>query len=300
MSCGPAPMLRELLDDLRRHDSLLWRRAMHAGVTHGPDALVRYSPPIFGLAAAVALPALRRAVRKNLRLALGPRSAAIEALDVARLFANYASCLTDAFIAGSDRGEKVKARCIHDDYLSAALSEGRGVVLATAHTGGWQIAAPVLRGIHGAELLVVMRRERDRGAQALQESVRDRVGIRVVYVGDDPLEALGLLSHLRGGGVVAMQMDRLPQGMRGRKAELFGSPWPVPEGPLRLAAMSGAPIVPVFTRRTGYMEYEVHVTPPIRLPRRPSDADLDHAARAVLREMEKFVRANPTQWFHFE
>jgi phosphatidylinositol dimannoside acyltransferase len=297
---GSSAMLRELLDDLRRHDSLFWRRAMHAGVTYGPDALVRYSPPVFGLACAAVLPAQRRAVRRNLRLALGPRSAALEAIDVARVFANYGSCLTDAFIAGSDRGDQVKTHCIHDDYLADAITEGHGVVLATAHTGGWQIAGPALRAIHTAELLVVMRRERDRGAQELQSSVRDRAGIRVIYVGDDPLEALGLLAHLRGGGLVAMQMDRLPQGMRGRKSELFGAPWPVPEGPLRLAAMSRAPIVPVFALRTGYMEYEVHVAPPIRLPRRPSDADLDRAAREVLREMEKFVRANPTQWFHFE
>jgi KDO2-lipid IV(A) lauroyltransferase len=48
------------------------------------------------------------------------------------------------------------------------------------------------------------------------------------------------------------------------------------------------------------MEYDVHVAPPVRLPRRPAAADLDDAARAILRGMEEFVRENPTQWFHFE
>jgi KDO2-lipid IV(A) lauroyltransferase len=122
----------------------------------------------------------------------------------------------------------------------------------------------------------------------------------VAYVGDDPLESLGLLSHLRRGGVVALQLDRLPPGMRGLAGELFGAPFGVPEGPFRLAAVSGAPIVPVFTRRVGYMEYEVDVGPPVRLPRRPSPAELDAAAGRVLGAMEAFVRANPTQWFHFE
>jgi phosphatidylinositol dimannoside acyltransferase len=288
------------LSDLRRHDSLFWRRAMRAGVTYGPSALVRYSPPLFGVAFAAALPAQRRAVRRNLRLALGPRSAVEEALDVARVFANYGSCLTDAFVAGSDRGDRVSARCIHNEIVTSAIAEGRGLILATAHTGGWQIAGPAFRGVNGCDLLLVMRRERDQGSQALQESVRERAGIRVVYIGDDPLEALPLLAHLRRGGIIAIQMDRLPQGMRGRKSELFGTPWSVPEGPLRLAALSGAPIVPVFTLRRGYMEYEVHVSPPIHVPRRPQDPDLDRAARAILMEMEKFVRANPTQWFHFE
>jgi KDO2-lipid IV(A) lauroyltransferase len=290
----------EILADLKRHDSLFWRRAINAGVTYGPDAWVRYSPPFFGLAFAAALPRHRGAVRRNLRLALGPRDPLTEAADVARVFTSYASCLTDAFIAGSDRGDPLRVRCLDEPTLAGVLAEGRGMILATAHTGGWQIAGVALQSLHTTEVLVVMRRERDRRAQALQDAARDRAGVRVAHVGEDPLESLPLLRHLRQRGVVAMQIDRLPQGMRGRKSELFGEPFSIPEGPLHLSAVSGAPIVPVFTRRLGYMEYEVHVAQPIRLPRRPSDRDLEGAARAVLSGMETFVRANPTQWFHFE
>ena len=293
-------MLRDFFDELRRHDSHLWRRAMNAGVVHGPRAFVRYSPPVFGVAFAALLPRYRRAVLRNLRLALGQRSAAVEARDVARVFATYASCLTEAFLAAGDGGESVKGSSVHDERFAGALAEGKGVILTTAHTGGWQLAGPVLHAGHDAELLVVMRRERDARAQALQDDARERSGTRVIHIGDDPLDALPLLAHLRKGGVVAVQMDRLPRGMRGRKVELFGSPFEVPEGPLRLAAVSGAPIVPVFTRRLGYMEYEVEIGEPIRLPRRPAEADLDGAARKVMSEMEIFVRNNPTQWFHFE
>jgi KDO2-lipid IV(A) lauroyltransferase len=295
-----ARMLRDFFDELRRHDSHFWRRAMNAGVAHGPRAFVRYSPPAFGVAFAALLPRYRRAVLRNLRLALGTRSAAAEALDVARVFATYASCLTEAFLVGGDGGERIKGVCVHDERFGAALAAGKGVILATAHTGGWQVAGPVLHSGHDAELLIVMRRERDAKAQALQDGARERSGTRVIHIGDDPLDALPLLAHLRKGAVVAVQMDRLPRGMRGRKVELFGSPFEVPEGPLRLASVSGAPIVPVFTRRLGYMEYEVEIGAPIHLPRRPAEADLDGAARKVMSEMEIFVRNNPTQWFHFE
>jgi len=292
--------LRRLWDDLRRHDSVLWRRAVDAGVRHGPDAWVRYSPPFFGLAFAAALPRQRRAVRDNLRLALGRRSALAEAVDVAAVFANYASSLADAFVAGSDRGDALRVRCLDERPVEEALRAGKGVILATAHTGGWQVAGLELTSLHGADLWVVMRHERDARAEALTDEKRARGGVRVVHVDDDPLGALALLGHLRRGGVVAMQIDRLPLGMRGRKSELFGRPFFVPEGPLRLASVSGAPILPVFTRRLGYMEYDVHVAPPVRLLRRPSPDDLDRAARAVLHAMEDFVRDNPTQWFQFE
>jgi KDO2-lipid IV(A) lauroyltransferase len=48
------------------------------------------------------------------------------------------------------------------------------------------------------------------------------------------------------------------------------------------------------------MEYEVVLGRAIELPRRPSPAQVDAAARSLADDMERFVRANPTQWFHFE
>jgi phosphatidylinositol dimannoside acyltransferase len=292
--------LRKALEDIRQHDSVLWRRAINAGVTYGPDAFVRYSPPVFGLAFWATLGEKRRIIRRNLRLAAGPRSALVEEVEVARVFTNYARCLTDIFIAGSDRGDRLQAHCVDDHHFIDAEREGRGVIVATAHTGGWQAAGAILRTVHETDILVAMRRERDARAQELTDNVRDRAGLRRVFVGDDPLDALVLLSHLRKKGVIALQMDRLPRGMRGRKVLLFGRPFVLPEGPFRLAAVSRAPIIPVFTRRLRYMEYEVQIAPPIRLPSRPSSDELDGAASAVAREMESFVRRNPTQWFNFE
>jgi lauroyl/myristoyl acyltransferase len=99
---------------------------------------------------------------------------------------------------------------------------------------------------------------------------------------------------------VAVQIDRVPAGMRGRRVQLFGEPWTVPEGALMLSALSGAPIVPSFTRRLGYLAYDIVSHPQIRLPRKPSDADLDAAAQALADAMAQFVRENPTQWFHFD
>ncbi len=105
---------------------------------------MRYSPPVFGLIFAALLPRYRGVVLRNLRLALGKRSAAVEARDVARVFTTYASCLTEAFLAAADGGVSVKGSSVHDHRFAGALAEGKGVILTTAHTGGWQLAGPVL------------------------------------------------------------------------------------------------------------------------------------------------------------
>jgi KDO2-lipid IV(A) lauroyltransferase len=297
---GIRDKIGSLVDDLRRHDSVLWRRALNAGVTQGPDALVRYVPPVFGLAFGLALGDKRRAVRRNIRRALGERSALAEYTDVARVFTNFASCLTESLITASDRRDRLMGILVADEHMMSAAREGRGLIIATAHTGGWQAAGPLLRNVHGADVIVAMAPERDERARELSDGARDRAGVRVVHVGTSPLDALPLLAHLRRGGVVAVQIDRLPPGMRSREVTLFGAPFHVPEGPLQLAAVSGAPILPVFTRRLGYMRYEIVSSPPIYLPRKPAAAELDEAARRITTVMETFLRANPTQWFHFE
>ena len=295
-----ADKLRALLDDVLRHDSVLWRRAMRAGVLKGPDAFVRYSPPVFGLLFGALLKKHRRAVQRNIHLALKDAGPVAEAAAVAQVFTNFASCLTEAFLIGSGRPERLSARCVNHDLFQRSSKKGRGVILATAHTGGWQAAGPVLSSVYSADVLMVMQRERDGRAQALQDDARDRAGVRMAHVGGSPFDSLPLLAHLRRGGVLALQVDRVPKGMRGHAVELFGEPFQIPEGPLVLASLSGAPILPVFTRRLGFMEYEVLLGQAIELPRKPSAEVLDRAARHLAGEMERFVRANPTQWFHFE
>jgi len=298
---GLASHAERLLSDVRRHDSALWRRAFQAGVAYGPEPFVRYSPLVFGLLFGATMTGMRERVLDNLRRSQGPRPKHVDLADAAQVFMNFACSLTDAFAVAEGRRHLLVAERHHDENFTTPLAEGRGVIAATAHTGGWQVAGAIVQKHHpDVEMVIVMNRERDARAQRIQDNVRDRAGIRFIHVGTNPLDALPLLAHLRKGGVVAIQVDRLPAGMRGRNVELFGRPWAIPEGPLMLSALSGAPIVPTFTRRLGYLAYDIDSLPPIRLPRRPSDAELGRAAQALADAMANFVRQNPTQWFHFE
>lgn len=293
-----AGLSEEVLAALR-FDSALWRRAMLAGVKHGPEPWVRLSPRAIGALFAVGLPETRRVVERNLRRARGPRSAAVDFLDASAVFSNYASCLTEALLLASGRGFDLRSRPRGVEHYHAAAARGRGVILTTAHTGGWDIAGQILSDVHQGGIVVVMQRERDPGARAIQDEARARAGVKVVHIGDEALDALPLLTHLRRGAVIAMQIDRVVPGMRSRRVSFLGAPSQAPEGPITLAALSGAPILPIFTHRLGFLEYEAVVSPPIYLPRRPSEAERDAAAAQMVGAMERFVRAHPTQWFHF-
>ena len=291
--------LREAIRAALRPDSVLWRRALVAGVHRGPEPFVRHSPPAFGALFAALLPEKRRLVEQNLRRVRGPRPAAVDFLDASAVFATYASCLAESILLASGRGYALKGRPRGLEHYQAAAARGRGILLATAHTGGWDIAGQILGVIHEGGIVIAMQRERDPAAREIQDAARRRAGVEVAHVGEGPLDALPLLGHLRRGAVVAMQLDRIPPGMRSRPVTFLGEPARAPEGPLVLAALSGAPILPIFTHRLGFLEYEAVVSPPIDLPRRPTEAQRDAAAAEMMGAMERFLRAHPTQWFHF-
>jgi len=279
-------------------DGGLLRRLARWGSSQ-QEWFVRVAPPVVGVVACALATERRRFVRDNLRRVQGRRGALRDTVDVARTFANYASCLAEVLGSGSAHARLPEALVRGELYLLDAIADGRGLLFATAHTGGWETVGPLLSRDHGLRVMIAEWPERDPHARVIQDGARKAQGLLVAHVGDDPLSALPLARHLREGGAVALQIDRSPPRQRARDVALFGSRARIPEGPLRLAALTGAPLLPVFAARTGHRRYVVHLEPPIRVPRAASESEMDAAAQSLASSLERFVRAQPTQWFHF-
>ena len=294
-------MLRELSDP----GSAFWRKFARWAASHGPELWLRVAPSAIGLIAVPLMPAAREMVKTNLRTLRGPRSRAEETLDVSRTFVTYAHCLAEVLAHGTKNGRAAEATIEGAAYLDDVFGRradgaprGKsGAVLVTAHTAGWETVGPMLEKRFGTKVTLVMHKEPNAEARAVHDEARRATGVEVVHIGSDPLDALPLLRHVRSGGIAAMQLDR--QVGRLRDVTLFGRPGKLPEGPLQLAALAGAPLVAVFCARVGFRRYVVKAAPPVRLPRRPSDAELDLAAQSLADHMTEFLVAHPTQWFHF-
>ena len=142
--------------------------------------------------------------------------------DVAEVFANFASSMTDAIVVGSGRGFWPTSRPINDWQFLSNYARGRGVILAAAQTAGWDIGGSMLSNVQAKDVLVIMEAEANDRARQLQDEARGRSGVRVVHVGRDPLSSLTLLKHLRRGGIVALKFDRAVDGHAHPRGYLFG------------------------------------------------------------------------------
>ena len=280
-------------------DSAVLRRWAYRGARFGPTAFVKHSPGLIGASFALGLPSMRARVRENLRRVMGRRAWLIEEYDVTRTFMNYAACLAEGL--GFDRPEG-RAACFRvegGERLDAVLEEGRGAILLTAHVGPFEAAARFFAQTYRRELMVVMHRETNAEAREFHDELRRKMGILVVHVGQHALDALPVLTHLTSGGAVAMQLDRTPERSRDVEAKLFGTSWRMPVGPLRLAAICGAPVMTVFARRCGFFDYEVVIGEPFRVARKDLEHGLSGFAQLLCADMERAILRDPTQWFHF-
>lgn len=280
------------------HDGAFFRRLAYLGARHGPRFWLKYSPAVFGVAFALALPDARRKVRATLRRVRGETSTLRDEHELYTTFVRYAQCLAEGLAV--ERPEARAARCFvrGEAELERALADGRGAVLATIHAGPWDAATRLLRDTWQREVLIVMQGETDAAARNLHDGVRQRSGARVVHVGAHPLDALPLVRALKSGALIAVQLDRPAPNGRSLPVELFGERAELPEGPFRLAALAGVPLIPLFAKRRGLFDYELEVHPALEIGG-PRGTTLPAAAKASAEAIQHFIFSCPTQWFNF-
>jgi lauroyl/myristoyl acyltransferase len=212
-------------------------------------------------------------------------------------FANYGRMLADFMLVGSLRPDDVRAMVTSDglERVDAALDAGRGAILALPHMGSWDFAGS-MAGIWGYRVAAVA----DTFPGSLNDAVvetRSYHGLEVIPVGRAAVRAINRV--LDENGLVALLCD-LPHGP-GADVRFFGRRAVVPSGPAAIACRRGAPVLPVYSRRTE-AGYHIHVDPPIQPasePRCRGKEAVSEVMQQVIDRFEGFIREHPDQWYAF-
>lgn len=184
-----------------------------------------------------------------------------------------------------------------EEAFSRALALGRGVVVATAHTGNWDLAACAVAAWLGSRSVgfsVVTKRLSWRALDRIWQGLRRARGVGLINTEG---ATAAVLAALRRREVVAMMIDQVPERRRGVAIFPFlGADARHDLAPLMLAARAGAPVVVAFAARVGPGEHVVEVVDVIA----PTElATKEEVARAMMRvagALECFVREHPGQW----
>ena len=91
----------------------------------------------------------------------------------------------------------------------------------------------------------------------------------------DNLDALR--NALANDEAVLIQGDRVMPGQKGQAVRFFGGHILLPTGPVRLALISGAPIIPVYSVRTPEGKIRLFIEKPIVVGDMPGGLSIDEA-----------------------
>jgi lauroyl/myristoyl acyltransferase len=179
------------------------------------------------------------------------------------------------------------------------MQSGGGAILLTAHMGNSDLGAHIFSEVSGRDVVMVRAPEADPQTRAF-EAGKPTGALRVAFNTEPENLALTLLEHVRAGEIVAIQGDRVTEGIASVTTTLFGRKMLIPAGPFALAMAAQVPIYPMFIIRDGYRSYRLISCAPIAVVRtRDRDATLAAATEAWTRQLESVVGRFWFQWFEF-
>ncbi len=138
-----------------------------------------------------------------------------------------------------------------------ALDKGKGCILLGAHIGSFDALRSVGRFASSKiRLRVLMYRRFVGGASKAIEQLDPAYESAIIHIGE-PQTMLRVAEALQKGDVVAILGDRAPDAGRYMSVPVFGKMAPVPIGPLRLAAITGAPVLLFSALRCSDGHYDI-------------------------------------------
>ncbi len=189
------------------------------------------------------------------------------------------------------------------EHLDAVLARGRGAIILSHHFGTFRMITPALKA-HGYDThTLVLRGTTYAGqtygsvAQAVtdkRESVAEASGLNVIYL--RPAAAVRTMVRLLNrNAIVALAGDAMT-GRHFVQVPFLGGTMRFPIGPARLAAGTGAGILPTFSLLEGPMRHRLITHPPIYCEDKSSDV-VERTVRAYVKIMEEYTRTYPWAWW---
>ena len=178
-------------------------------------------------------------------------------------------------------------------YLREGLALGRGVVIATSHSGNWELMGGVLSAA-GFPIVGVAMRQKEAGFDRFINEYRRGAGMHITYK-DNVRE---MFAFLKKGWAIGLLMDQDIGRRDGIVFDWFGRSTNFVQGPAVLARHQNVPIVPGFIHRLPDGRHRIHFHPPVFVPRtKDKAADIRTAMEAVSRTLEQHIRRYPEEWF---
>ena len=236
------------------------------------------------------VPRLRRVAETNLSMAMPELDAATRRAIIDGVFRSIARMLVSLARFPSMGAQNLDRwiRFAGVEHVDAAMRQGRGLLFATAHLGNWELSA-FAHALAASPVDVLVRPLDNPLIDRLIERRRGLSGNRIIYKKDF---ARTLLKALAANDKVGILIDQNASLDGGVFVDFFGIPACANAGLAKIAARSGAPVIPAYAL---WMEnegrYLLRFHPPV-----PMTGDAARDTAVLHAGLEAAIRAYPDQW----
>lgn len=263
--------------------------------------LAKFVKPAGCWGALLVLPKVRSAIRQNSLRIFGRELDKTEekkfARDVMRSFFDFVVDIArTSRMSAKELGELVEEVEGLEEYR-AVRARKCGAILVTAHLGTFEAGLAALAGAE-KKVRVVFKRDSVAGFEQIRSKLRDSLGIIEAPIDDGLGTWLALREALLNDEVVVMQGDRAVPGQKSEVVPFLHGTLRLPTGPVRLAQLTGSPIIPVFALPSKGRRYRVLLMPAIEA--QAGNEGTKAMLHALGDAMASVVKEHPEQWLALE
>lgn len=231
-----------------------------------------------------------RLAMRNLKLAFPEKSEAERAAILRACWQHFGREFLTQLRMQSLPLEEIPARCpfVNAHLLEQAMARGKGVILISAHYGGWEVGGVAVMALVGNVRTVARPLDNEYLERDLGQ-IRARTGAQVI---PRRRAARSLLKALSENAVVVLLPDQAVQPREGILAPFLGHPaWTTP-APARMAARVGSTIVFAFCIPDG-TRHRLEFEEPIVVD---ETTDVDALTTRINEVISRRIAARPELW----
>lgn len=180
--------------------------------------------------------------------------------------------------------------------VQEALATGKGALALTFHYSNWEITG-LASSLLEREVVALARPLKGHSRlNAFLNSLRGATGLTIIPNRDTARDVVRLLKENR---IIAVLGDQREKRSRAVWVDLFGRSVPTSKGVAMIAMKTGAPVIPSYARREGFLRYTIILNEPIPIERKgaPVEELVARNARRINAFLEQIVRDDPSEWF---
>jgi Kdo2-lipid IVA lauroyltransferase/acyltransferase len=197
------------------------------------------------------------------------------------------------FAGGREAEMGARIEVSGEAVVRQALERGKGVLILIAHFGNYDLMGLFASRLLGYPVTIITKKLKNESLNELWWGLRQKAGLKTVAAHN---AYRACLRALRQNELVGFMLDQNRPAEQGVFVDFFGRSASTTPGLAFMSAQTGAPVVPVFMRRTPEGRHALEVRPLIEPPPdRKEETILAHTAMYT-KIIEDEIRRYPEQW----